>query len=60
MTYQRIEVIRLQKDSNTSEPSGKYQAWMKEELAKSYDLALDPQVPRVSHEDFWAEFENAQ
>ena len=44
----------------SSEPSSEYRAWMKKELAKSYDLAQDPQTPRIRHEDFWAEFEGAQ
>ena len=40
----------------SSEPSAEYGEWMKSELSKSYDLAQNPNTPRISHEDFWAEF----
>ncbi|MCL2810526.1 MAG: type II toxin-antitoxin system RelB/DinJ family antitoxin [Clostridia bacterium] len=41
----------------SSEPSVEYREWMKQELAKSYELAQNPETPRMSHEEFWREFD---
>jgi len=39
------------------EPLAEYREWMKQELAKSWELAQDPGTPRIGHVDFWKEFD---
>jgi len=40
------------------ETPAEYREWMRQELAKSWDLAQNPDTKRISDQEFWRKFES--